>query len=95
MKLLIPFVISAALSLPVLAQQLEAQKHTSPQADAAAQARVEARAKIPIEKVTQPEAQRSFNAKAAAVAESRKAQRLQSPKHPADQSRTILQYEKR
>ena len=95
MKSLIPFVICAAMSLPALAQQVEAQKHSNPQAEAAAQARVEGSAKIPIKPVIQPQAQRSFNAKAAAVAERRKTQRLQGPRHPADQSAAIRQYQKR
>jgi hypothetical protein len=87
MKSLFPFVICAALSLPVFAQQVEAMKHGDPQAEAAAQAAVEGRAKIPLDAVVQPEAERPFNARAAAVAESRTAQRLLSPRHPADQSR--------
>ena len=95
MKSLFPFVICAALSLPVFAQQGEVMKHGNQQAEAAAQARVEARAKTPIKKANQPEAQRSFSAKAAAVAERRKTQRLQSPKQPADPSRTIQQYQQR
>jgi hypothetical protein len=95
MKSLIPFVISAALSLPALAQQVEAQKHANPQVEASAQARVEARAKIPIKTVIQAEAQRSFNTRAAEVADRRKAQRLQGPRHPTDQSPAIQQYQKR
>lgn len=95
MKSLIPFVICAALTLPALAQQVESQKHANPQSEAAAQARVEARAKIPIKRVIQPEAQRSFNAQAAAAAERRKAQRLESPRHPADQSAGIQLYQER
>ncbi|TFZ05662.1 hypothetical protein EZ313_03080 [Ramlibacter henchirensis] len=93
MKSVFPFVICAALSLPVLAQQVEAMKHGDPHAEAEAQARVDARAKVPLNRVIQPEAERSFNARAAAVAESRKAQRLQSPKHPADRSHEIQQYQ--
>ena len=95
MRFLFPFIICAALTMPALAEQAEAMKHGSPQAEAAAQARLESRAEIPIKKVVQPEAQRSFNAKAAAVAEGRKAQRLQGPRHPADQSRAIRQYQNR
>lgn len=95
MRSVIAFVICAALSLPVLAQQVETQKHGNPQAEAAAQAKVEARAKIPVKKTIQPEAQRSSSAKATALAEGRKAQRLQSPRHPADQSDAIQLYQKR
>jgi hypothetical protein len=95
MKSLIPFVICAALSLPVLAQQGEVMKHGNKQAEAAAQARVEARAKTPIKAANQPEVQRSSSAKAVAVAERRKAKRLQSPKHPPDQSRMIQEYQQR
>jgi hypothetical protein len=95
MKSLIAFTICAALSLPVLAQQVETQKHGDLQAEAAAQARVEARSKIPIKKISQPEAQRSSSAKATALAERRKAQRLQGPRHPADQTDAIQLYQKR
>jgi hypothetical protein len=90
MKSPFAIVICTALSMPVLAQQTEAMKHANPQAEAAAQARVEARAHIPPKVTIQPEAQRSFNARAAAVAETRKAQRLLSPRHPANQSRALL-----
>lgn len=92
MKALFPFIICAALSFPAFAQQVEAMKHGDPHAEATAQARVDARAKTPLKQVMQPEAERSFNAQAAEVAERRKALRLQSPKHPADQSRAIQQY---
>jgi len=94
MKFLFPLAICAALSLPVIAQEVEAMKHGDLRTESAAQAKVKARAKIPPATAMQPEAERSFNAHAAAVAESRKAQRLQSPKHPADQSREIQRYQK-
>jgi hypothetical protein len=95
MKSLFPIIICAALSVPVLAQQVEAMKSGHPRAESAAQARVDATAKSSINSIIQPEAERSFNARAAAVAEGRKAQLLQGPKHPADQSREIQQYRNR
>jgi hypothetical protein len=94
MKVLFPFVICAALSMPAIAQQVEAMKHGNVKAEAAAQARVDARAKLPHRAAIQPEAQRSFNARAAAVAESRKAQRLLSSRHPADPNRAEQDAEK-
>lgn len=93
MKSPIAFVICAALAVPAFAFQVEAMKHDNPQAEAAAQARVEARAKIPPVLAVQPEAQRAVNAQAVAAAESRRAQRLQAPKRPGDQARMVLQYQ--
>lgn len=89
----IAFVLCAVLAVPAFAFQVEAMKHGNQQAEAAAQARVEARAKIPPVLAIQPEAQRAFNPQAVAVAESRKARRLQTAGHPADQARMVLQYQ--
>jgi hypothetical protein len=94
MKYLITFLACAALSLPALAQHVEAMKHGDAHAEAAAQATVQARAKIPLALAVQPEAERSFNARAAAVAEARKTHRLQDARHPADQSQALLQHQK-
>jgi len=85
MKSLFPFVLCAALLLPALAEQVEAMKHGSAQAEVAAQARVDASAKIPIRRVIQPEAQRSFNDRAAAVAERRRS----APACPAPSRRRV------
>lgn len=94
MNMILPFVICAALSVPAIAQQREAMKHSNPRAESAAQANVDARPKLPIKRAVQPEAMRSTNAKAVAEAERRKAERLHSGKKPADRIRMRMDAEK-
>jgi len=75
MNQLVPLLLSSLFALSAFAQPIEAMKPGDPKAEAAAQAKVDARPASRSKAAKQPEANRSTNDRAVAVAESRKAKK--------------------
>lgn len=71
----IPLLLSGLFATGAFAQATEAMKSGNPKAEAAAQAKVDARSSIRSAAAHQPEANRSTNERAVAVAEAKKAKK--------------------